>query len=343
MQFSKGIIEAIGNTPLIKLHRVSAATGCTILGKAEFMNPGQSVKDRAALFIIQDAVKNGTLKPGGVIVEGTAGNTGIGLALVGNAMGFRSVIVIPETQSDEKKDTLRLCGAELVEVPAVPYSNPNNYVKLSGRLAEQLAKTEKHGAIWANQFDNIANRQGHIETTGPEIWRQTDGKVDGFVSAVGTGGTLAGIGIALKSYNSAVRIALADPMGAALYSYYATGVLKSQGSSITEGIGQGRITKNLEGAPIDVAYQIPDEEAVPIIFDLLEHEGLCLGGSTGINVAGAVRLAKELGPGHTIVTILADYGTRYQSKLFNPQFLREKKLPVPAWLERHSQIKIPYA
>jgi cysteine synthase A len=343
MQFSKGIIEAIGNTPLIKLHRVSAATGCTILGKAEFMNPGQSVKDRAALFIIQDAVKNGTLKPGGVIVEGTAGNTGIGLALVGNAMGFRSVIVIPETQSDEKKDTLRLCGAELVEVPAVPYSNPNNYVKLSGRLAEQLAKTEKHGAIWANQFDNIANRQGHIETTGPEIWRQTDGKVDGFVSAVGTGGTLAGIGIALKSYNSAVRIALADPMGAALYSYYATGVLKSQGSSITEGIGQGRITKNLEGAPIDVAYQIPDEEAVPIIFDLLEHEGLCLGGSTGINVAGAIRLAKELGPGHTIVTILADYGTRYQSKLFNPQFLREKKLPVPAWLERHSQIKIPYA
>jgi cysteine synthase A len=253
MQFSKSIIEAIGNTPLIKLHRVSAATGCTILGKAEFMNPGQSVKDRAALFIIQDAVKNGTLKPGGVIVEGTAGNTGIGLALVGNAMGFRSVIVIPETQSDEKKDTLRLCGAELVEVPAVPYSNPNNYVKLSGRLAEQLAKTEKHGAIWANQFDNIANRQGHIETTGPEIWRQTDGKVDGLVSAVGTGGTLAGIGIALKSYNSAVRIALADPMGAALYSYYATGVLKSQGSSITEGIGQGRITKNLEGAPLDGA------------------------------------------------------------------------------------------
>jgi len=343
MQFSEGIIEAIGNTPLIKLERVSAATGCTILGKAEFMNPGQSVKDRAALFIIQDAVKKGTLKPGGVIVEGTAGNTGIGLALVGNAMGFRSVIVIPETQSNEKKDTLRLCGAELVEVPAVPYSNPNNYVKLSGRLAEQLAKTEKNGAIWANQFDNVANRQGHIETTGPEIWRQTDGKVDGFVSSVGTGGTLAGIAIALKSFNKAVRIALADPMGAALYSYYTTGQLKAEGSSITEGIGQGRITKNLEGAPIDVAYQIPDSEAVPIIFDLLEHEGLCLGGSSGINIAGAVRLARDLGPGHTIVTILCDYGTRYQSKLFNPQFLREKKLPVPAWLERHSEIKVPFA
>ncbi|MGB7098743.1 MAG: cysteine synthase A [Xanthobacteraceae bacterium] len=343
MQFSNGIIEAIGNTPLIKLERVSATTGCTILGKAEFMNPGQSVKDRAALFIIEDAVKKGELKPGGVIVEGTAGNTGIGLALVGNAMGYRSVIVIPETQSQEKKDTLRLCGAELVEVPAVPYSNPNNYVKVSGRLAEQLAKTEKNGAIWANQFDNVANRQGHVETTGPEIWRQTDGKVDGFTCAVGTGGTLAGIGIALKSFNKAVRIALADPMGAALYSYYTTGTLKSEGSSITEGIGQGRITKNLEGAPIDTAYQIPDAEAVPIIFDLLEHEGLCLGGSSGINVAGAVRLAKELGPGHTIVTILADYGTRYQSKLFNPQFLREKHLPVPAWLERHLQIKVPYA
>jgi cysteine synthase len=277
-----------------------------------------------------------------VIVEGTAGNTGIGLALVGNALGFRSVIVIPDTQSQEKKDALRLCGAELVEVPAVPYSNPNNYVKLSGRLAEQLAKTEANGAIWANQFDNVANRQGHVETTGPEIWRQTGGKVDGFVSAVGTGGTLAGVAVALKSFNSATRIALADPMGAALYSYYTTGELKSQGSSITEGIGQGRITKNLEGAPIDLAYQIPDEEAVTIIFDLLEHEGLCLGGSSGINVAGAVRLAKELGPGHTIVTILADYGTRYQSKLFNPQFLREKNLPVPAWLERRSQLNIPY-
>src|SRR5271170_6894589 len=343
MQVRNGIIEAIGNTPLIKLERVSAATGCAILGKAEFMNPGQSVKDRAALFIIEDAIKKGELKPGGVIVEGTAGNTGIGLALVGNAMGFRSVIVIPETQSQEKKDTLRLCGAELVEVPAVPYSNPNNYVKLSGRLAEQLAKTEKNGAIWANQFDNVANRQGHVETTGPEIWRQTDGKVDGFTCAVGTGGTLAGIAIALKSFNKAVRIALAGPMGAALYSYYTTGTLKSEGSSITEGIGQGRVTKNLENAPIDTAYQIPDEEALPIIFDLLEHEGLCLGGSTGINVAGAVRLAKDLGSGHTIVTILADYGTRYQSKLFNPQFLREKKLPVPAWLERRSQIKVPFA
>jgi len=342
MQFSNGIVEAIGNTPLIKLERVSAVTGCTILGKAEFMNPGQSVKDRAALFIIEDAVKKGELRPGGVIVEGTAGNTGIGLALVGNAMGFRSVIVIPETQSQEKKDTLRLCGAELVEVPAVPYSNPNNYVKLSGRLAEQLAKTEKNGAIWANQFDNVANRQGHVETTGPEIWRQTDGKVDGFVCAVGTGGTLAGVAIALKARNNTVRIGLADPMGAALYSYYTNGTLKSEGSSITEGIGQGRITKNLEGAPIDVAYQIPDAEAVSIIFDLLEHEGLCLGGSSGINIAGAMRLASDLGPGHTIVTILADYGTRYQSKLFNPQFLREKKLPVPHWLERRPQIKVPY-
>ncbi|MGA7791001.1 MAG: cysteine synthase A [Xanthobacteraceae bacterium] len=342
MQFANGIIEAIGNTPLIKLKRVSEATGCTILGKAEFMNPGQSVKDRAALFIIADAVKKGELRPGGVIVEGTAGNTGIGLALVGNAMGFRSVIVIPETQSQEKKDTLRLCGAELIEVPAVPYSNPNNYVKVSGRLAAQLAKTETNGAIWANQFDNVANRQGHIDTTGPEIWRQTDGKVDGFSCAVGTGGTLAGVAMALKSRNKNVRIALADPMGAALYSYYTTGVLKSQGSSITEGIGQGRITRNLEDAPIDTAFQIPDAEAVTIIFDLLEHEGLCLGGSSGINVAGAVRLAKELGPGHTIVTVLADYGTRYQSKLFNPQFLREKNLPVPEWLERKSSIKVPF-
>jgi cysteine synthase len=342
MQLRNGIIEAIGNTPLIRLERVSAATGCTILGKAEFMNPGQSVKDRAALFIIEDAVKKGELRPGGVIVEGTAGNTGIGLALVGNAMGFRSVIVIPQTQSQEKKDTLRLCGAELVEVPAVPFSNPNNYVKVSGRLAAQMARTERNGAIWANQFDNVANRQGHVETTGPEIWQQTDGKVDGFVCAVGTGGTLAGIGIALKARNKNVRIALADPMGAALYSYYTTGKLKSEGSSITEGIGQGRITKNLEGAPIDTAYQIPDEEAVPIIFDLLEQEGLCLGGSSGINVAGAVRLAKELGPGHIIVTILADYGTRYQSKLFNPQFLREKKLPVPEWLERQSHITVPF-
>jgi len=342
MQVRDGIVEAIGNTPLIKLKRVSDATGCTILGKAEFMNPGQSVKDRAALFIIEDAVKKGTLRPGGVIVEGTAGNTGIGLALVGNALGFRSVIVIPETQSQEKKDTLRWCGAELSEVPAVPFSNSNNYVKVSGRLAAELAKIEKNGAIWANQFDNVANRQGHVESTGPEIWQQTDGKVDGFTCAVGTGGTLAGVAIALKARSNAVRIALADPMGAALYSYYTTGILKSEGSSITEGIGQGRITKNLEDAPIDIAYQIPDAEAVPYIFDLLEYEGLCLGGSSGINVAGAVRLARELGPGHTIVTILADYGTRYQSKLFNPQFLREKKLPVPTWLERKPNIKIPY-
>jgi cysteine synthase A len=342
MQIRNGIVEAIGNTPLIRLERASAATGCTILGKAEFMNPGQSVKDRAALFIIEDAVKRGALRPGGVIVEGTAGNTGIGLALVGNALGYRSVIVIPDTQSQEKKDTLRLCGAELVEVPAVPYSNPNNYVKVSGRLAEQLARTEKNGAIWANQFDNVANREGHIATTGPEIFQQTDGKVDGFACAVGTGGTLAGVGIALKQRNPKVKIALADPCGAALYSYYTTGSLKAEGSSITEGIGQGRITKNLEGAPVDVAYQIPDEEAVPIIFDLLEHEGLCLGGSSGINVAGAIRLARELGPGHTIVTVLADYGTRYQSKLFNPEFLRSKRLPVPDWMERRPSIKIPF-
>jgi cysteine synthase A len=342
MQTSDGIVGAIGNTPLIALKRASAATRCTILGKAEFMNPGQSVKDRAALFIIEDAIRKGALRPGGVIVEGTAGNTGIGLALVGNALGFRTVIVIPETQSQEKKDMLRLCGAELVEVPAVPYSNPNNYVKVSGRLAEQLAKTETHGAIWANQFDNVANRQGHIETTGPEIWNQTDGKVDGFICSVGTGGTLAGVAMALKARNKNVRIALADPMGAALYSYYTNGVLKAEGSSITEGIGQGRITKNLEDAPIDVAYQIRDEEAVPVIFDLLEHEGLCMGGSTGINVAGAIRLAKEMGPGHIIVTILADYGTRYQSKLFNPDFLRQKGLPVPNWLERRSSVKVPY-
>src|SRR5580692_7224991 len=342
MQLRNGIIEAIGNTPLIKLERVSEATGCTILGKAEFMNPGQSVKDRAALFIIEDAVKRGELRPGGVVVEGTAGNTGIGLALVGNAMGLRSVIVIPETQSQEKKDAIRIAGAELVEVPAVPYANPNNYVKLSGRLAADLAKSERNGAVWANQFDNVANRDAHIATTGPEIWEQTDGKVDGFICSVGSGGTLAGVAMALKARNKDVKIGLADPMGAALYSYYTTGVLKSEGSSITEGIGQGRITKNLEGAPIDLAYQIPDSEAVAIIFDLLEHEGLCLGGSSGINIAGAVRLANELGPGHTVVTILADCGTRYQSKLFNPLFLREKKLPVPAWLERKSSIKIPY-
>lgn len=334
MTIRNGVIEAIGNTPLIKLKRASQETGCTILGKAEFMNPGQSVKDRAALAIIRDAQARGTLRPGGVIVEGTAGNTGIGIALVGNALGYRSVIVIPETQSQEKKDMLRLAGATLVEVPAAPYSNPNNFVRVSGRLAEELAKSEPNGAVWANQFDNIANRQGHIETTGPEIWHQTDGKVDGFICAVGSGGTLAGVGIALKGFNPAIRIGLADPMGAALHSFFTTGELKSEGSSITEGIGQGRITKNIEGAPIDVSFQIPDSEAIPIVFDLLEHEGLCLGGSSGINVAGAIRLARDMGPGHTIVTILCDYGTRYQSRLFNPEFLRSKGLPVPGWLER---------
>jgi cysteine synthase A len=339
MDIRNGLVEAIGNTPLIKLERASKATGCNILGKAEFLNPGQSVKDRAALFIIKDAVAKGHLKRGGVIVEGTAGNTGIGLALVGNALGFRSVIVIPDTQSQEKKDMLRLAGATLVEVPAVPYANPNNYVKVSGRLAEELAKTEPNGAIWANQFDNVANRQAHIETTGPELWKQTEGALDGFVCSVGTGGTLAGVGMALKERNSRIKIGLADPMGAALFSYYTTGELKSEGSSITEGIGQGRITANLEDAPIDVAYQIPDAEAVQVVFDLLEYEGLCLGGSSGINVAGAIRLARELGPGHTVATILADYGTRYQSKLFNPAFLREKGLPVPAWLER--EVSVP--
>ncbi|NBJ09563.1 cysteine synthase A [Microvirga sp. SYSU G3D207] len=332
------IPAAIGNTPLIKLRRASELTGCTILGKAEFMNPGQSVKDRAALFIIRDAVKRGALRPGGVIVEGTAGNTGIGLALVANAMGFRTVIVIPETQSEEKKSMLRLAGAELIEVPAVPYANPNNYVKVSGRLAERLAATEPNGAIWANQFDNLANRQAHIETTGPEIWEQTSGKIDAFICAVGTGGTLAGVGAALKKRNPRIAVALADPMGSAIASWVTTGELKAAGSSITEGIGQGRVTKNLEGAVIDAAFQIPDEEALPVIFDLLEHEGLCLGGSSGINVAGAIQLGKHLGPGHTIVTVLCDYGTRYQSKLFNPEFLRSRNLPVPAWLERRSAI-----
>ncbi len=332
MDIRQGLVDSIGNTPLIRLKAASEATGCEILGKAEFLNPGQSVKDRAALYIIKDAVARGALKPGGTIVEGTAGNTGIGLALVGNALGFKSVIVIPETQSQEKKDMLRLCGAELIEVPAVPYKDPNNYVKYSGRLADELAAKSPNGAIWANQFDNVANRQAHIETTGPEIWAQTGGKVDGFTCAVGTGGTLAGIAIALKERNKDVTIALADPMGAALYNFYKHGELKAEGSSITEGIGQGRITANLEGAPIDEAYQIPDEEALPLIFDLLKHEGLCLGGSSGINVAGAIRLARQLGPGHTIVTILCDYGTRYQTKLFNPAFLKEKNLPAPDWL-----------
>jgi cysteine synthase A len=343
MDIKHDIIAAIGNTPLIRLRGPSERTGCEIFGKAEFMNPGQSVKDRAALFIIRDALKRGTLRPGGAVVEGTAGNTGIGLAVVGNALGFRTVIVIPETQSEEKKDALRLMGVELIEVPAVPYRDPNNYVKLSGRLAEQLAQTEPGGAIWANQFDNVANRQAHVETTGPEIWEQTGGKIDGFTCAVGSGGTLAGVGLALKARDPNVRIAAADPMGAAIYSWIKTGELKSTGSSITEGIGQGRVTANLEGAPIDDAFQISDEEALPIIFELLEHEGLCMGGSTGINVAGAIRLAEHMGPGHTIVTILADYGSRYQSKLFNPEFLRAKNLPVPHWLaEQPPKRDVPF-
>ena len=331
-----GIEHHVGNTPLIRLRRLSALTGCEILGKAEFMNPGGSVKDRAALAIIRDAVASGALRPGGTIVEGTAGNTGIGIGMVAAAMGFRSVIVIPDTQSQEKKDMLRLVGAELIEVPAVPYSNPNNYVKYSGRLAEALAETDPNGAVWANQFDNVANRSGHYETTGPEIYEATDGKVDGFVCAVGSGGTLAGVGMALKERNPAIRVGLADPPGAALYSFYTEGVLKSEGSSITEGIGQGRITANLQGAPVDFAWRIPDEEAVRIVFDLVEHEGLLLGGSSGVNIAGAIRLARELGPGRTIVTILCDSGARYASKLFNPAFLRSKALPIPAWLERAS-------
>jgi cysteine synthase A len=332
MQYASDLANAVGNTPLIKLRRVSEETGCTILGKAEFLNPGQSVKDRAALYIIRDAIDRGTLKPGGTIVEGTAGNTGIGLALVGASMGFKTVIVIPETQSQEKKDMLRLAGAELVQVPAAPYKNPNNYVRYSERLANELAKTEPNGAIWANQFDNVANRRAHIETTGSEIWSQTDGRVDGFVAAVGSGGTLAGCAEYLQP--KGVKIGLADPMGAALHSFYTTGTLVSEGSSISEGIGQGRITANLEGFTPDYSYQITDEEALPIVFDLLAKEGLCLGGSSGINIAGAVKLARALGPGHTIVTILCDYGTRYQSKLYNPDFLKSKGLPVPDWLER---------
>ncbi len=331
MDIRHNVIDAIGNTPLIQLRKASELTGCTILGKAEFMNPGQSVKDRAALFIIKDAIKRGELKPGGTIVEGTAGNTGIGLCVVANAMGFKTVIVIPDTQAQEKKDVLRQLGAELIEVPAVPYKNPNNYVRYSGRLAKAM------GAVWANQFDNIANRNAHIEGTGPEIWSQTNGKVDGFACAVGSGGTLAGVSMALKKHNKNIRIALADPMGAALYNFYKHGELKSEGSSITEGIGQGRITANLEGAVIDDAFQVHDNEAIQIAFDLLEHEGLCMGGSTGVNVAGAMALAKQMGPGHTIVTILCDYGTRYASKLFNPEFLRSKNLPVPMWLEAKSK------
>lgn len=332
MRIARDLAGLIGNTPLIRLRKVSEATGCEILGKAEFMNPGQSVKDRAALYIIRDAVARGELRPGGTIVEGTAGNTGIGLALVGASMGFRTVIVIPETQSEEKKDMLRLAGAELVQVPAAPYRNPNNFVRYSERLAARLNETEPNGAIWANQFDNLANRQAHEETTGPEIWDQTGGRVDGFVCAVGSGGTLAGVARALQPRG--VKIGLADPMGAALYSYYTTGELKAEGSSITEGIGQGRITKNLEGLRPDMCWQIPDEEALPFVFDLLQEEGLVMGGSTAINVAGAVRMAREMGPGHTIVTVLADYGTRYQSKLFNPVFLESKGLPVPDWMSR---------
>lgn len=333
MNVNESVIQAVGRTPLIKLRRASELTGSTILGKAEFMNPGQSVKDRAALYIIRDAVASGALRPGGTIVEGTAGNTGIGLTVLANAMGFRSVIVIPETQSQEKKDTLRLLGAQLVEVPAVPYRDPNNYVKYSERLAAALNESQAGGAIWANQFDNVANRQAHIETTAEEIWADTDGKVDGFICAVGSGGTLAGVSLGLKAKNPNITIGLADPPGAALFSYYTTGELKAEGSSITEGIGQGRITANLKDIIVDKAYQIPDAEAVTNVFQLLQEEGLCLGASSGVNVAGAIRMAQDMGPGHTIVTVLCDSGTRYQSKLFNPEFLRSKDLPVPAWLD----------
>jgi cysteine synthase A len=332
MKFASDLAAAVGNTPLLKLRRASEETGCTILGKCEFMNPGQSVKDRAALSIIRDAVARGTLAPGGTIVDGTAGYTGIGLALVGASMGFKTVIVIPETQSEEKKDMLRLAGAELVQVPAAPYSNPNNFVRYSERLAEKLKPTSEHGVIWANQFDNVANRQAHVETTGPEIWAQTEGKVDAFICACGSGGTLAGVAMALQ--DKGVKIGLVDPMGAKLYSWYTSGELEATGGSIAEGIGQVRITRNLEGLAPDFVCQVADDEALPIVFDLLSEEGLCMGASTGINVAGAIRMARELGPGHTIVTILCDYGTRYQSKLFNPDFLREKGLPVPGWLDR---------
>lgn len=332
MDVRRDFTQLVGNTPLVRLKKASERTGCEILGKCEFLNPGGSVKDRAALAIVEDAERNGLLRPGGVIVEGTAGNTGIGLALVGNVRGYRTVIVMPETQSQEKKDMLRILGAELRLVPAVPYRDPNNYVKVAGRLAEELARTEPNGAIWANQFDNVANREGHRRTTGPEIWEQTGGRIDAFTCAVGTGGTLAGVAMFLKERKPSIRIVCADPMGAALYNWYKHGELRAEGSSITEGIGQGRITANLEGAPVDDAVQIPDEEALPIIFDLVREEGLVLGGSSGINVAGAIRVARELGPGHTVVTILCDYGTRYQSRLFNPTFLREKGLPVPSWL-----------
>ena len=332
MQIFSDLKNAIGKTPLIKLNRASEETGCEIYGKAEFMNPGQSVKDRAALGIIENAIKQGDLQPGGTIVEGTAGNTGIGLALVGSSMGFKTVVVIPNTQSQEKKDMIRLAGAKLVEVPALPYRDQNNYIRYSQRLAEELAKTEPNGVIWANQFDNIANRNIHIQTTANEIWEQTDGKVDGFICAVGTGGTLAGTAYGLREKNKNIKIGLADPDGAALYNFYKTGELKSEGGSITEGIGQGRITKNLEGLIVDMPFNISDKVALPVLFSLLENEGLCLGGSSGINVAGAIKMAKELGPGHKIVTILCDPGARYQSKLYNIEFLREKGLPVPGWL-----------
>jgi cysteine synthase A len=341
MPITPSVLDLIGNTPLLRLNRASEATDCEILGKAEFLNPGQSVKDRAALWIVRAAERAGQLKPGGTIVEGTAGNTGIGLSLVAKALGYRSVIVIPDTQSEEKKLALKIGGATLIEVPAVPYRNPNNYVKISGRLADELAKSEEGGAIWANQFDNVANRQAHVDGTGPEIWEQTDGKVDAFVSAVGTGGTLAGVGMFLKERNADIKIGLADVPGAALYNYYAHGELKAEGSSITEGIGQGRITTNLQDAPVNIAWRIPDAESVAQVFDLVE-EGLVMGGSTGVNVAGAVRMARELGPGHTIVTVLCDYGSRYASKLFNPEFLREKDLPVPAWLAEPPSIEVPY-
>ena len=336
------VLDAIGNTPLIRLRKTSELTGCEIYGKAEFLNPGQSVKDRAALWIVRDAERKGLLKPGGTIVEGTAGNTGIGLAMVAKALGYKSVIVIPDTQSEEKKQALRLGGAQLIEVPAVPYRNPNNYVKVSGRLAEQIAAEDPNGAVWANQFDNVANRQAHIESTGPEIWEDTGGKVDGFICSVGTGGTLAGVGSFLKERKPGVTIGLADPGGSALYNFYAHGELKVEGSSITEGIGNSRVTANLRDAPIDVAFNIPDSESIPLVFDMIETEGLCLGASSGVNLAGAIRLARQLGPGHTIVTILCDYGSRYASKLFNPDFLRSKELPVPQWLTDETLPDVPY-
>ncbi len=343
MQIHDGIVEAIGNTPLIKLRRASAMTGCTVLGKAEFMNPGQSVKDRAGRQMILEAEKRGELKKGGLVVESTAGNTGIGLALVANARGYRTLIVIPDTQSQEKKDMLRLCGAELVEVPAVAYSNPNNYQHVGRRLAEKIKRTEKNGVIFADQWNNLDNRKAHYVSTGPEIWSQTDGKIDGFICAIGTGGTIAGVSSYLREKKNDIAIGVADPRGAAMYNYFDHGEVKaSEGGSITEGIGLGRVTPIIQDIKVDKAYLIPDEEAVPLLFDLIEHEGLCLGGSSAINLAGAIRLAKDLGPGHTIVTVLCDYGNRYQSKLFNPQFLRSKNLPVPAWLERKPSVTPPF-